>query len=90
MLLLSQKQFQVIAMSNEDESDIIHTGDSNTKSDIHCDSDTKWMLIKSNNDIYRRFMCELKHGRKTYEKVCSMRNCSGFAKLWNNYHALSR
>ena len=41
----------------------LHTGDSNTKSDIQCDSDTKWMLIKSN--IYRRFMCEFKNGRKT-------------------------
>ena len=41
MLLLTQKLFEVIAMSNEDEGDIIHTGDSNTKSDIQCDSDTK-------------------------------------------------
>ena len=64
MLLLSQKLFQVIGMSNKDESDIIHTADSNAKSDIQCDSDTKWMLIKSNNDIYRRFMCEFKNGRK--------------------------
>ena len=70
MLLLSQKLFQVIAMSNEDESDIKHTGDSNTKSDEQCDFDTKWMLIKSNNDIYRRFMCEFKNGRKRCMRKC--------------------
>ena len=57
-------------MRNEDESDITHTGDSNTKSDIQCDSDTKWMLNESNNASYRRFMCEFKNGRKTCMRKC--------------------
>ena len=70
-------------MSNEDESDIIHTGDSNTMSDIQCDSDTKWMVIKSNNDIYQRFMCEFENGRKT-NSVDAERLFS-LARLSKNY-----
>ena len=59
-----------LILSRRRERHYIHTVDSNTKSDIQCDSDTKWMVIKSNNDIYRRFMCVFKNGRKTCMKLC--------------------